>query len=953
MACIQANAADQTTIATSALEFGGSLGKLLWITSESKSNLSQSEADQFQHLAYEVQERIQTGRASSDLIKANFNVIGTALAYTAAADPEPLTKAVAGFSAWGANKTGDAIGNMVLESARQQAASVLAAGLKNSKITDQQWQQMSDKEIEDTVANLKIGGEKLRDILQDDPKSMAMLQAFGSDLATDVGLEAIRRTGSVKKDVVGLRRDLKEASENLQKYQSTVSDYLDDINSRLSGVREATLTANQKLDDLATAVQNNMAATKAIASISYSGWTTAQKLQAVQGGLIPNLSPEQRSALIESLQAEQVREYRIHSINAASQNLGKLGFIAGQIGLPKNVVDALQSAQIATTSIAQFATGDILGGIGSLTSLAGIGAPDAGAQRDAAMRKYLDSQFEKVNQKLDQIIDLQIKTLNAVTVLANQQQEFRKEIIGQLDRIENTVLRNEATLQATLLSKWTECHDMVSVLNGQYEIPTRSTLVDFIGTPNSSAYVGKCYNTMTGFLQAYVKSAQWDGQIIDATSFQATQITSDPALQKAWALYQAQRAATYRLARDFIIGELPPKNNPAVYLARFAQPVTNNKYQSALRNAMEKPNVRSALTNFHCNDKEVLAHALADLLCYTVVIGAAAPPKYDRLQDILSASLIGPLATWMVEAGMSLSTLADFGFRDEVNDTFTFVPAHDIESFASNDSSNIMRISLQQRKGSALLMKLQWLTESTVLQESVSYGDFTAELAEKRLYDSKTRSLNVADAATDPQKQAALSAMRYNPILARNVVMLAMRHAIADTVGGFEQAEKVKYSATYYGMALSKFSGQGSCTGDPSTTQLLQGLFPNWSFINVVTDELIAKNPNLSGCPKQTSDGITDSAQVPPPSPGFGIAVSLGSFYVTLPSAITLAEGGFEQSETLRQALRYRDRVSQRLIDRNLLDSLRKISETPEGQSPKLAFSLLNEAWGWQHRPKP
>jgi hypothetical protein len=87
------NAAERSELAVSALEFGGSIGNLLWVAEKARSRVTTSEANEYEKLAYTVKEQIELGRASSSLVKANFDLIGTTLAYSATIDPEPLSKA--------------------------------------------------------------------------------------------------------------------------------------------------------------------------------------------------------------------------------------------------------------------------------------------------------------------------------------------------------------------------------------------------------------------------------------------------------------------------------------------------------------------------------------------------------------------------------------------------------------------------------------------------------------------------------------------------------------------------------------------------------------------------------------------------------------------------------------------------------------------------------------------
>jgi hypothetical protein len=195
--------------------------------------------------------------------------------------------------------------------------------------------------------------------------------------------------------------------------------------------------------------------------------------------------------------------------------------------------------------------------------------------------------------------------------------------------------------------------------------------------------------------------------------------------------------------------------------------------------------------------------------------------------------------------------------------------------------------------------------------------------------------------------------MRANPLLARNVVMLAMRHAIADSLGGTDKAEDILYRQTYYHLALTDFTGAQACDGSTLARGKLAELFPNWRFEYWVTDEQKEKEPSLKNCPKAFE--VDPSSQAPLPERGAGVGVSVAEFYVLIPSPSVLSTGVFEQPDSLRLALIYRDRVSQNMIDRTIANTVKSLSG--DGNKAKTvaattAFVLLNEGWGWQHRKK-
>lgn len=943
-----ASAADLRDVAVSGLEFSGSVGKLLWVTTRSKNDVTRAQADQYTKLALSIKDEIEIGRASSGMMKAHFDFVATTLAYAAVVDPEPLSKGVAAVAAWGAKKAGDALGQMVMDQSERQGMKILAQGLKNSGLSNAQLQNMTAAQLRAKVTDLQVGGQKIGEILRDNPEAIRLLQANAVDLATNIGVLALSRAEGTAADVQKIKTDLVKTTDQLTAFQKEVDTHLEKIESRLGGLEKATAEVSARLSALDREVQGQGRALQTMAQVSYAGWNTSQKLQAVQGGLFPDLTEPQKKALVDSLKAERAREMIVTGIQQAAQDLGNLATIAGNLGLPADVTKGLQGAQLAATGIAQFATGNYLGAIASLTSIGGLGAPDAGAERHKQMMQYLDQRFAEVNNRLTKIIELQVETLKAVAALATEQREFRREVLGQLDRIERTVLRSEQILQAISLSKWTNCHALVNgtALNGQFAIPTREVLAGVVANRNTPAYASDCYSTLAGFLDAWVKSAKWSGQIISADNFPTQAIATEPALQKGWQAFQAQRIEAYRTARNFVLEALPDAGKaPAAHLARLAQPVVDATYASKLEDSLKRPEIELRMRSFRCSDTDVLSEGLKELACFGLVEGASTPPLPDRWRDLLMASLIGPHASGLIDTGMVLATISDFAVRKN-SGVFEFVDRTVIERFAENGPTSELRSGLAQRKGEELLQKLRWLTEASVLQQSVTYGDYTATLVEASLYDPATRTLNLAPEVMTPLKQSAVSAMRANPILARNVVTLAMRHARADAEGGRAQAERVSYNRGYYGMALAHFRGPQACTGSVEPRRMLSELFPKWQFdLRVTSAE--KQDAALSACLPAIEPDPNSAA--PAPYFGSGIAVTLApDFYVLVPTAPALATGLFEQPDSLRVALAYRDRVSQALVDRRVA----ALVKNSFGAGAKdAAFALLNEGWSWQRRP--
>lgn len=946
-----ARGADDIDIATSSLEFGGSMARLIWVASQKPASHTQGDASKYLSLAENLKYKIETSRASSSLVIANFNVLGTTLAYAAVVDPEPLSKGVAGLAAWGAKKTGDAIGKMIIDDAIDKSKSILAQGLKDSGLTQQELSTMTPSDLKDKVNDLKLGGVQIGEIFKDDPAVLDILRANAIDIATDIGVEALANSKGNTQDISSIRSDLRNTQSVIEEYQKETGEKLTKIANSLSNLQEATVEANQKLEALKATVSSNTMALKSLAEISYSGWSTAQKLQAVQSGLFPDLDNAQRSSLIESLTADQKREDMLVTLNGVSKDLSNLEIIGRNIGLPSSVITGLQDAQTVALAVTQFATGDYLGAVASATSLVGLGTPDAATQRHSEMMRYLQEQFGEIHQKLDKVIELQITTLRAIEILADSQRNFRKEVLGQLDRIENAILNSQQISQAILLNEWTSCWALINgtSLNGQYVFPSKDVLFSFLQNPSTSTYASQCYDKFNGFFDAWVKPATWSGQIISASNFPAEAIANDILLQQQFNIFQAQKNFSYISTRDFLLAYFSEyKNTSSVeHSLRLSQPVIDTKYQTKLDTLLSSPEIRNKTLDFRCDDPKQITESLKDLLCFGIPEGVSSKPIPTRLSNILQAALVGPQAYGILDTGVTLSYISNFAKRNS-NGTFTFPKKSELLKVSEKGLSTPLRQSLAQHKGLDLLKKLHWLAEIMVLQQSVAYGDYAPQLIEKVLYKNELRALSYDAANVTPLEAAALKAMRANPILANNVVMLAMRHAISDSLGGTQQAEDSNFQQSYYQIAILNYSGPQACMKNPNATLFLADLFPNWKFEYRVGLDEKKNNANLIDCPVEfTADPLGVD---PSPAMGTGAALSVSDFYVTLPSAASLASGTFEMSDSLRLALIYRDRINQAIIDLSLKDSIYEVVGSDaknQFDAEKLASSILNEGFGW------
>ncbi|RVH69176.1 hypothetical protein CN198_14005 [Sinorhizobium meliloti] len=930
------------------VKLGYSTAKLIWISTSQPSLPEGMQPTVYSKLAVNLQRRIDEGRAAAQLAGANFDLIASTLTYVAVADPEPLTKATAGIAAFAAKKTGDFIVETAIKRSQEDVRAALASGLEESSLTDDELRSMTHEQIAAHVAEFKVGGQQIKEIL-DDPESLRLVQDHMIDIVSDNALEALRQTEIIGMSVDKVREDVQEARDEIDRVRTTVEERADRLENKMTELADTVTENTSRLMTLEQEVQENGRSLGSIAEISFSGWTTQQKLQAVRSDLFPDLTQEQTDAMIDSLVSQQKQEKLISEVSSIAGDLGSISAIASNLNMPPEIVQATNTASTIATGAAQFLSGNYLGAIQSITSLVGMGKPDPAAERHQQMMEYLNAQFAQINAQLENIIELQVKTIEALGQLRKEQQDFRIEVLGQLRRIESITLANNRILQALVRNQWSDCDALVSniTIGGLFEIKSREKLLEIMSESTLRQNAVACYLTMSTFLDARVLPFDWSGQVIAANAVPDELTPADEEVHVQLIRLEQLEERALRTAESLLLTALSQeevRDKPARVLARIAQPVATVSVQKKYDSTLREPDFNQKLGSFKCNDTTTLSIALKELLCFEAT-SAAGPPSPDRLAHIFAAAMLGPQVERVIKGGVLLATFADLSFNNE-NDEMRLVKVADLEGIETRSLSQDLQAAIAGRNGLRLLVKLRRLADAYVLQQSLMYGDFTAQVAEEALYDKQTKTLNVAptEPAAAVRAQAALEAMRANSVLARNVVLLALRHAIADAQGGVGEAEAANFLETEYGWAYGNFVRGDRCGNDEIALAGWKSMFPNWAIeYRASSAEKAEDTAKFANCPEAQTLDLGDDPKV-----GLGSGPSLkltSDFYVPLPSSMEMSIGRFEQPLSLLRALALRDKVNQAIAERSMSETLdATVSDHQNRQAviQRVSFDLLN-----------
>jgi hypothetical protein len=513
---------------------------------------------------------------------------------------------------------------------------------------------------------------------------------------------------------------------------------------------------------------------------------------------------------------------------------------------------------------------------------------------------------------------------------------LHQEEMEALNRIEETVLINNALLQAIALHDWESCD---ALLSNSAEINDLKALTAILDDGQSTSRFQKCYDTYVDSLDAKFKSGDWAAQRIDMITFPAESVVAIPEYQKQIRDLANAKLVPYAKVRAYLLMKLAAavgSGNLEESLFRLAQPVTTVRGSSSLSDALSSPSVHARLLQYKCGDDSILQDGLRAVLCFHAHNDA--PPNPDQWPKVINETLLGPQAYRMIDDGLQIALLSDFFIRPAGVHRDVFVHGDDVKAAHTDGMSKDMQEALNEGKGLSLLRRLQWIADALVLQESMLSGSYMSENLEAELYDSTAHALTGDTAQMTERQKAALGVMRVNPILARNTVMLAMRHAIRDSLGTEAEATKYGYLRGTYHMAVADFGTGDGCSGLEFDRAGLRALFPQWSFNYRVTKEDTDGDSTLKSCVAADDDQRR------------GLYVKVGDVVIAAPSPLALAAGSYEISEGLRRALQYRERVSEAIIDHTISQSVTATASALHGSGAKvssnsLAKDFLNHAY--------
>jgi hypothetical protein len=788
-----------------------------------------------------------------------------------------------------------------------------AMAFLNSAIS--KWNSTNGVTYESVKAKLEAGDSA--DAAKDFDQATGMLTQLRGQLAGDTAAADAAQDYILATMQATDKATIEQTAENTSAIQDVQSDFVNEVRftrqlakdtesalqvfgDKLDGVDTALGDATGKLQDLERGQTVTAMQVTTIEQVMYDQQSPATKIELLQGGYRPELTDDQRSELITYLKAEQSKQDLIDESATVVTSAREIETIMGNLGFHDPTISkAVAFGSAAQTALADVFTGNYLGALASITGVFGLGSDP-----DAARFALIEDQLKNIGKQLDQVIDLQIKTLQAIQALSQQVATMDQHLNQRLDAIDFEIKGVSKALSASMWNGYTPCNTAWEDHGGDehqlafdertYLYKTFHDLEGFISYRGKDA--AECADLLTHLFDSIKQQDVFTNLL--SLSYASQQPDNLLPSEQGNTLDQSdlQRFLTqlYNPTLDLLQHEWKPSwGAQTTLLAMFSDPsLTTSQLWSRLKQLDDA--IGSGKPFTACGAPSILSYRLKSLFC---VDDRYAPT--DMPQDAESAA-----------ARRTVDYMESPMVRDQlyVFARWTGLVARPYDLWTGDNSYQFYsRQDVLGGKGVPRGKDLIWAFLSVldvgIAQQSMLHGDFTA----KAIYD-----LAWDDANHVPvEKQSGQAALQTeaiellqngnNPWLAQNVLQIALEHALLIT--GDEADPGVPYE-----QAMSQFDAVGDTahlTTDDNLkiaagTLFLKGMF---SLPDDVKFEVL----------DSTDDSGKKSRKV---------LFEHGSYKLPMPSVAQFSQHQLSYPPSVLSLIALREVYADRLVDYDLLGKI-------------------------------
>ncbi|MDO8450739.1 MAG: hypothetical protein Q7T10_18260 [Rhodoferax sp.] len=614
---------------------------------------------------------------------------------------------------------------------------------------------------------------KMASVLKDDRDAAANVHSYVIESLKQGVSSVLIDQGRTHAQVQDIELSLAKQMKITTAFSKDVGKKLKELGDKSEELQSSIAGMSIDIADLRSDTNKNAYQIGVIQEILFDQQSPQTKLALLENDAKPGLTAEQRDRLKKVLTVQVKQQQILAKAGEVVNVVSDISTIMTNFGIAdQRVGDLVKYGSIATTALSQAFSGNYLGAIAAVSGLFG------GAKQDPVEANFqkVFAQLAQVQKRLDKILELQVKTLEAIGQLSSQLAEVERRFNIRLDSIDFDLKVISDIDKVLLWRPYESCgHMWDAVANDMQEAQPlygfRSDTLTFSSVTGLKRFLSARHGSaFTCAAQLSYMYSQLKNSAIFGDPIKLTYAVTQPLGGSGTGYYS--------------------NNDLRIFLDQTYIPAYKLLLASWIQRAMQHPawgpfsGSFGILASPASTSTELLARVRKlDSLGSTLSACGSASLLSDRGKDMLCTDPPNHDREGMAHQRVS-TLLAEPVVRDQmswlVRYTALAAPAY---NFAPGGGSGGLPMTYDQMLaanpptpyGKELLYGGLMMTDVAVAQQALTYGDLTAYFIYEQLWDPVAKALKQPAQPTPAQAAAAkLLSNPDNPWLRRNVAMIVL-----------------------------------------------------------------------------------------------------------------------------------------------------------------------------------
>lgn len=938
-------------LATVGLEFMVSTYK--WVESDTKPWIKEPDAKEMGKFASLLLENYQA--------KLNDGIYGAQLLHGALGTAITASTAAGAMSGGGgpaavaigviASSLNDKARDYLVSDVVEKASAALGAGIEQMSASKQSEIDalLKSQKFDEAAALFDAHSNSLATMrlqVAGDVAAEKLLEKAVNDSLRRGSLDALKIAGGTAADVANLQVKFTNHVRVVAGFTRRADAKFQKLNHSVEAMQSDLQNVKADLHKLALEEHSTALQVQIIQDVMFDERPASVKLQMLQSGAKPGLSAEQREKLIAALSIKVRQEEIVRSASAVVSYAEDIQSIMSNLGVKSDqrLDDAIRYGAAAQTALDQAFSGNYLGAVVTVTRLFGGGSKPDPMQENF---KRIFAAFSEINNRLDQSISLQVKALEGLETVSKQISSLNSLVERRFDRVDFEVALLQQGIQNLVWKDLNVCkvawmkqdeggQDRYDI--GEARFKSFEAMVSYTDVHGDKVY--KCSDKLAELFESF-RNQNFSGNPL-SLAFVKTNFDSQSGGGPAEEKGQYYGRASLQYYEDSLYR---PSFN--VLLWGWARAQNRNAGVGGIANAYALLSTPASSPADLKNRLGILQSGSGDYNfspCGSVRTVVGVRMRTYLCSDTSTYSEPADLKDVETKANArALAYLSEPMLRDQVGiliqyALFVVGPREIAKSDSTAGAYTISEILKQPARtpyADGLLTGALMISDASIAQQSMLYGDLTAWFIFELLWDAKLKRFRSAPA--DPFDQAAFADARKllsnerNPWLQRNVLMLILQSVekacISDLAGRSCRGRSLMYRLAFERYFQIEGEGSNARYAPLDDTKLtmaelalkdLLDVHPDTRF--VIEDQVISEGKIIS-IPRR-------------------LQFKLDGYSLPMPSVAEWSNRSFSYPTMMRDRVMDRIRIAKRLANYTMLDKMdqttraRLVSVLSQGKLP-------------------